>query len=96
MMPTLTNKWIPYRDTSVSKRELACGHAWDRATRPRRAAWRRSPYFDRPVITTDVGGLAEHVPHEQAGLVVPPEDPVALVRAVTRFFADDGLATARR
>ncbi|PSQ98230.1 MAG: glycosyl transferase [Bacteroidetes bacterium QS_9_68_14] len=50
-------------------------------------------HFDRPVITTDVGGLAEHVPHEQAGLVVPPEDPAALAEAVARFFTDDGLAT---
>jgi len=49
--------------------------------------------FDRPVITTDVGGLAEIVPDGRAGLVVPPEDPVALAKAITRFF-DEGLAAS--
>jgi glycosyltransferase involved in cell wall biosynthesis len=53
-------------------------------------------HFDRPVITTDVGGLAEHIPHEQAGLVAPPEDPAALAEAVARFFAEDGLAARLR
>ncbi|MDX1420598.1 MAG: glycosyltransferase, partial [Rubricoccaceae bacterium] len=45
-------------------------------------------YFGRPVITTDVGGLAEVVPHEEAGLVVPPETPEALADAVVRFFEE--------
>ncbi len=49
-------------------------------------------HFARPVITTDVGGLAETVPHEHAGLVVPPEDPSALAAAVIRFFEEEGLA----
>ena len=46
-------------------------------------------HFDTPAIITDVGGLAEVVPHERAGLVVPPEDPHALARAITRFFRED-------
>ncbi len=45
--------------------------------------------FDTPTIVTDVGGLAEIVPHERAGLVVPPNDPDALAAAVTRFFRED-------
>jgi len=56
-----------------------------------------------PVITTDVGGLAETVTPEVTGLVVPPEDPAALARAVTRFFAEgmgprlrEGVAALRR
>ncbi len=44
--------------------------------------------FERPLIVTDVGGLAEVVPHEKVGLVVPPDDPDALSAAVVRFFAD--------
>ncbi|PSQ89393.1 MAG: glycosyl transferase [Bacteroidetes bacterium QS_8_64_10] len=48
-------------------------------------------HFEKPVITTDVGGLAEIVPHEEAGLVVPPERPARLAGAVTRFF-DEALA----
>lgn len=52
--------------------------------------------FGVPVITTTVGGLAETVLHEEAGLVVPPEDPAALAAAVTRFFGEPGLAARLR
>lgn len=45
----------------------------------------------KPVITTDVGGLAETVVEGETGLVVPPEDPAALAAAVVRFF-EEGLA----
>jgi D-inositol-3-phosphate glycosyltransferase len=45
--------------------------------------------FDKPLIVTDVGGLAEIVPHEQAGLVVPPEDPEALAQGIIRFFQEN-------
>ncbi|MBI5709578.1 MAG: glycosyltransferase [Candidatus Eisenbacteria bacterium] len=41
-----------------------------------------------PVITTDVGGLAETVKPGETGLVVPPEDPAALAEAIVRFFAE--------
>ena len=44
--------------------------------------------FRRPSIITDVGGLAEVVPHERAGFVVPPEDPSTLAREIHRYFAD--------
>ena len=43
----------------------------------------------KPVITTDVGGLAEAVADGRTGLVVPPEDPQALAAAVNRFFEED-------
>ncbi len=46
-------------------------------------------HFERPLIMTDVGGLAEMMPDGEAGLVVPPEDPDALAGAVHRFFEDD-------
>ena len=46
-------------------------------------------HFDKPAIITDVGGLAETVPHEKAGLVVPPDNPDALAHAVIRFFKED-------
>jgi len=48
-----------------------------------------------PVITTDVGGLAETVQPGESGLVVPPGDPAALAAAVVRFFAE-GLAPRLR
>lgn len=43
-----------------------------------------------PVITTDVGGLAEVVHDGKTGLVVPPEDPQALAAAINQFF-EEGL-----
>jgi len=46
-------------------------------------------HFEVPMIVTDVGGLAEDVPDEEAGFVVPPENPPALAEAVVRFFRDD-------
>ena len=46
-------------------------------------------HFEVPMVLTDVGGLAEHVPHEEAGFVVPPETPQALADAATRFFRED-------
>ena len=56
-------------------------------------------HFNTPVVVTDVGGLAEVVPHEKAGLVVPPENPHALAQAIVRFFAEgmrDDLAAGVR
>jgi glycosyltransferase involved in cell wall biosynthesis len=43
----------------------------------------------KPVITTNVGGLAEAVVDGRTGLVVPPADPAALAAAIERFFAEE-------
>lgn len=45
--------------------------------------------LERPVISTDVGGLKEVVLHERTGLVVPPGDPPALAAAILRYYAED-------
>jgi glycosyltransferase involved in cell wall biosynthesis len=42
--------------------------------------------FDKPVIATNVGGLPEVVIHQQTGLIVPPNDPMALAKAIIEFF----------
>jgi glycosyltransferase involved in cell wall biosynthesis len=42
-----------------------------------------------PVITTDVGGLAETVTPGETGMIVPPEDPHALAGAVVEYFERD-------
>lgn len=39
----------------------------------------------RPVVATDVGALPEVVAHETTGLVVPPNDPVALRSAIEKL-----------
>lgn len=52
--------------------------------------------FGVPVITTDVGGLAEVVPHGEAGLIVPPDDAVALAESISTFINDPELADKLR
>jgi glycosyltransferase involved in cell wall biosynthesis len=42
-------------------------------------------HFGRPVIATTVGGLPEIIDGAN-GILVPPEDPAALARAVDEFF----------
>jgi glycosyltransferase involved in cell wall biosynthesis len=44
--------------------------------------------FGKPVIATNVGGLNDVVLNEQTGLLIPPNDSVALATAVRRFFTD--------
>ncbi len=40
----------------------------------------------KPVIVSDVGGLAEFVEEGKTGLIVEPENPDALADAIVRFF----------
>jgi glycosyltransferase involved in cell wall biosynthesis len=55
-------------------------------------------HFEIPMIVTDVGGLAEIVPHEKAGFVAAP-NPQAVADAITRLYSDgpfDRFATGIR
>jgi len=45
----------------------------------------------RPVVVTDVGGLAEVVTAGETGLVVPPDDPARLASAIARLLDDPAL-----
>lgn len=45
----------------------------------------------RPVVASNVGGLAEIVEHEITGLLVPPRDVEALAEAMIRFVEDPAL-----
>ncbi len=45
-----------------------------------------------PVISTRVGGIPELVQHEQTGLLVAPDDPSGLARAIARLLDDPSLA----
>jgi glycosyltransferase involved in cell wall biosynthesis len=42
-------------------------------------------HFEKPMIVSNIGGLAALVPHEQVGLVAEP-NPVAMAEAILRFF----------
>jgi glycosyltransferase involved in cell wall biosynthesis len=44
-----------------------------------------------PAVASDVGGIHDVVKHEVTGLLVPPEDPGALARALDRLFGDPEL-----
>jgi glycosyltransferase involved in cell wall biosynthesis len=52
------------------------------------------------VVVTDVGGFREVIDETRAGVVVPPNDPVALAEAVAWLLGDeilrDGYAAAAR
>ncbi len=43
--------------------------------------------FNKPIIASNVGGLAETVRDGLTGLVVPPEDPSALADSIARFYS---------
>jgi glycosyltransferase involved in cell wall biosynthesis len=45
--------------------------------------------FDKPVITTDVGGLPEVVSDGETGFIVPPRDNEALAAAIVNYFEGD-------
>lgn len=47
----------------------------------------------RPVIASRIGGLPDNVEDGVNGLLVPPEDPVALRQAISRLLADPALRT---
>ncbi len=52
--------------------------------------------YDRPVVTTNVGGLPEFVTEGETGYLVPPGDPEALARGIARFYREaDREAMAR-
>lgn len=44
-----------------------------------------------PIVATRVGGLAEVIQDEGTGLLVPPQDPAALTRAILRLYEDPAL-----
>jgi glycosyltransferase involved in cell wall biosynthesis len=41
-----------------------------------------------PVVATDIGGVSEAVVHDETGLLVPANDPVALAGALDRLLRD--------
>jgi glycosyltransferase involved in cell wall biosynthesis len=50
--------------------------------------------FGKPVVATSVGALPEVVEHNVTGLLVPPQDPIALAHAVGDLLDKPGKRTA--
>ena len=46
----------------------------------------------RPIVATPVGGLPESVVHQQTGLLVEPEDSVALAEAIAFLLSHPDIA----
>lgn len=46
-------------------------------------------HYDTPVISTEVGGLPDVIVDGETGLVVEPESPIALARAIERLAVAD-------
>jgi glycosyltransferase involved in cell wall biosynthesis len=44
--------------------------------------------FNKPVIATNVGGLAEIVPDGEAGYIIEPNAPEQCAKAVNTFFKE--------
>ena len=44
-------------------------------------------HFARPVIASTVGGLPEIITEGRNGMLIPPDDPIALANAIDTFFA---------
>ena len=45
-------------------------------------------HFNKPVIVTNVGGLAEVVTNGRTGFIVPPQNPQAFADAVVKFYEE--------
>ena len=47
-------------------------------------------HFNKPMLVTNVGGLAEIIPHQKVGYVVPPDEK-SIAEALTDFFRNNRL-----
>jgi len=82
---TLINKFVPNEEVGLYFT------AGDVVCLPYRSATQSGPLniaygMGKPVIVTDVGGLAEFVVKEKTGFVVPPEQPAAIADSITGFY----------
>jgi glycosyltransferase involved in cell wall biosynthesis len=80
----LENKFVPNEDVAKYY------HASDLVILPYRSATQSGILnvaygFSKPVLVTNVGGLAEFVYEDRTGFVVKPDSSEELVRGVTRF-----------
>ena len=53
-------------------------------------------HFARPILASRVGGLPDIIEEGVNGMLIPPEDPAALARAVDAFFTTADRAAMER
>jgi len=46
-------------------------------------------FFNKPVISTNVGGLGEVIISETTGILIPPNNTEAIISSVKRFYKDE-------
>ena len=46
-------------------------------------------YLKIPVIATNVGGISEIINHNETGIIIPSEDPLALTQSVNSLLSND-------
>jgi len=46
-------------------------------------------YLKTPVIATKVGGIPDIVNHDETGILIPPEDPLALIEAINSLLVNE-------
>lgn len=82
---TLVNQFIPNEDV------IKYYGASDLVVLPYRSATQSGILnvaygFVKPVVITDVGGLAEFVDEDKTAVIVPPENPVELAKGIEKYF----------
>jgi glycosyltransferase involved in cell wall biosynthesis len=82
---TIVNRYVPNEDLRAYF-ELADVVVLPYVSATQSAVVQLAFGFGKPVITTRVGGLHEVVRDGVNGLVVPPQDEVALANAILRYF----------
>lgn len=46
-------------------------------------------HFEKPVIASDISGIAEVITNEKTGLLVPPDDSFALAQAIIKYYTEN-------
>lgn len=83
------------RTTFIAEQEVAAYFgAADMVVQPYKTATQSgitqlAYHFEVPMLVTAVGGLPEVVAHEEAGYVVPPNNPLAVADAILDFYQEE-------
>lgn len=86
--PDEVGEWLAAADVVLAPSRIG-EHGW---TEAQGLVLAEALALGRPLVATDVGGVADTVRHETTGLLVGERDPAALAAAVRRLVTDPALA----